>query len=404
MKIAPQARIAIVNFNADSERRTDYIMAELAAAFNSAGFETVARSSIEYVRRELNYPSSVKSGNQIEHFVGLEVGAQYILTGHLTQTGNRLRLNLDVVDLENPKNETVVRYNFLKNDEWDARFRDLEAGELVSPFADYGISEESSPLTSGGLLDMGMFFAEREEWDLAVEWYTGALNINPAYALAYFWRGHAWERRGNEGQAAEDYRRAAGLSPDKFAAHLRLGGILAARGDFDEAIAGYTEAIRLDPRNAEVYNVRGEIHSQQDDFDKALADFTQAIRIDPQNAAAYTNRGDIHAFSGEYDKAITDYTQAIKVNSGYVTAYRSRGKAYSDSGEPVKAIADYTQAIILDPNDAAAYNLRGILYINRFDYATAIADFTEANRLDPENLLYSRNLQAARTRQERNSR
>jgi len=86
--------------------------------------------------------------------------------------------------------------------------------------------------------------------DLAINYFTQAIQLNPNHGDAYLFR--ALEYKG--------------------------------KGDYDKAIADYNELVRIAPE----YNIygRGCLYEETGDFKKAIADFEEALRFNPNHVGA----------------------------------------------------------------------------------------------------------------------
>jgi len=84
-----------------------------------------------------------------------------------------------------------------------------------------------------------------------------AIELNPECALAYYYRGVAYDEK----------------------------------GEYDQAIADYTEAIRINPEDGDFYYNRGLAYGDKGEGDQAIADYTEAIRINPDLAYARQQPG-----------------------------------------------------------------------------------------------------------------
>ena len=158
----------------------------------------------------------------------------------------------------------------------------------------------------------------------SIEELTQAIELDPADANAYYYRGQAYHTKDN----------------------------------YDKAIADYTESIKLNPKLAKAYNNRGVAHIRKSGYDQAIKDLNKAIQLNPKLAKAYNNRGTAYRRKGDYDKAIADYTESIKLNPKLAKAYNNRGAAHSRQGDYDQAIKDLNKAIQLNPKSAKAYNNR----------------------------------------------
>ena len=211
---------------------------------------------------------------------------------------------------------------------------------------------------------------------------------DPTY---FFERGVDYAEKKQYDNAIDDFTKAISLTPDDAQAYVKRGEAAASKGDYDRAIADFTKAAALDPRQSTAvqaivrnpeyaagYDAHGIAYYRSEDYDHAISDFNQAIKLDPNNAAYYSHRGLAYNANEDYDHAISDYNQAIKLDPNNATYYDNRGLAYYGNEDIEHATSDYNQAIKLDPNNAAYYNHRGIIYIAERDYDHAVQDFSKA--------------------------
>jgi tetratricopeptide (TPR) repeat protein len=204
----------------------------------------------------------------------------------------------------------------------------------------------------------------------------------PNTAEEFLHRGIEFAEKSNFDAAIEDFSEAIRLAKN-FSAYYNRGNAYYDKGDYDKAIDDYTNAIRLDPNDATAHFNRIESYHNKGDSDKAIEDFSEAIRL-AKNFSAYYNRGSAYNNKGDYDKAIDDYTNAIRLDpNDDATAYYNRGKSYYNNGDYDKAIDDYTKAIGIDPNNARAYKNCGIAYADKGDYDKAFTDYKKAVEIEP---------------------
>jgi tetratricopeptide (TPR) repeat protein len=409
-------RVAVVAFESPHGNLSGYIMDELVGVFVDGSLEVADRNNLEYVYKELNFQMSGDVSDESAQSIGKFLGARYVITGQLVNTGGGYRYRLNGINVETAVHESSTRLDVRD----DRRFRELAAA-LREAAPEVRVARydavSSAPRTAGNFLDRGITFASREEYDLAIADFTETINLAPDMAAAWMLRGRALvagasrvtgagenfssigatimkdavvgataaeEKQAVYDRAIADFTQAIRLDPDDARAYQERAGAYHQKGDYDQAIADFTQAIWLDPGYVAAYNNRGLAYSHKGDYDRAIADFNHAMRLDPGNAAIYCNRGGAYGGKGEYDKAISDLDHAIKLDPGYAMAYNERGRIYRSKGEYDKAIADLDQAIWLDPDYAAAYRNRGRAYKNKEEYDKAISDYTRAIRIDPD--------------------
>ena len=117
----------------------------------------------------------------------------------------------------------------------------------------------------------------------AIADFTKAIQINPNYAEAYFWRGDAKEQ-------LKDYK---------------------------GAIEDYTKAIEIKPNDADLYAYRGFAKSQLEDYKGAIDDYTKAIEIDPLDESNYSMRALIKENMGDLQGACSDWRKAADLGDSY---------------------------------------------------------------------------------------
>ena len=154
----------------------------------------------------------------------------------------------------------------------------------------------------------------KDSGDVAIAACTRVIKDNPKDAVAYYNRGTAWYKKGDNDKAITDLNEAISLNPQYAIAYYNRGTAWYNKGDYDKAITDLNEAIRLNPRFAIAYYNRGTAWYKKGDYDKAITDFNEAISLDPRFAIAYNVRGTAWYNKGDYDKAITDFNEAIRLN------------------------------------------------------------------------------------------
>jgi PQQ-dependent catabolism-associated CXXCW motif protein len=203
----------------------------------------------------------------------------------------------------------------------------------------------------------GVDYADKKQYDNAINDFTKAISLAPNNADAYDQRAQAAARKEDYVQAIADFTKAVVLDPTK---------------------STKVQAILRSPQYASAYNTRGLAHYNNQDYDLAISAYDQAIKLAPNSAIYHDNRGDAYYGKKDYDHAFNDYDQAIKFDPNNASYHDDRGLVYYRKKDYDHAISDYDQAITLDPNKAFYYNNRGIIYIAAGDYDHAVQDFSKA--------------------------
>ena len=187
-------------------------------------------------------------------------------------------------------------------------------------------------------------------------------------------RGLAYAQKGDYDRAIEAFTEAIELNPNYAYAYNNRGGAYYAKHDYDRAIVDYTIAIDCLSNYINPYTNRGLAYCDKGNFDLAIADYTKVINLKP-DAEAYNNRGTAYRKKGDYDLAIVDYTKAKELNL-------DNKNIYSDYRIWLAAIIESCdEAIKINSNDAALYYNRGLAWLHLQAWAKAKTDLMIAKNM-----------------------
>jgi len=150
-------------------------------------------------------------------------------------------------------------------------------------------------------------------YDLAIESYNKALEIDPAYGNAF--HGLAYTYR--------------------------------AQGRLDLAIEFYGEVIRVQPEYAQPYQSRAEIYQFIGRYEDAENDLNRFIELFGQYPVPYLARGDFYINRRDYASAANDYATAIERNPNLFEAYIKTAGALLLYGKATEAAEVFAHALTL---------------------------------------------------------
>jgi tetratricopeptide (TPR) repeat protein len=163
-------------------------------------------------------------------------------------------------------------------------------------------------------------------------------------ALPHFEDGMARHQSGDFPGAAESYGKAIEIDPKFAEAFYFRGNAYAALNDPKGAISEYTKAIRIEPKFADALLNRGLTMRETGNFDGAISDFSRVIKLNKKDANALYQRALCYLGKNDFRRAIADLTKVIDAAPDFAEAYRQRALAYNKSGDATRAQADEVTA------------------------------------------------------------
>ena len=192
----------------------------------------------------------------------------------------------------------------------------------------------------------------KKDFSGAISDFDKAIEINPDYADAYYYRGLAKNYLQNNTDGVSDFSR---ISADK-----------------DQYVTNSEEKRSLSKEPPK-------------DYQSVLADFDMAIKINPKHAKAYCSRGLVKFFCEYQWEGISDYfgSKVTQCDAPNNFDCRNRSRDYNIKNY-TGALADFDKAIEINPRFAIAYYYRSIAKFYCNDHAGATIDCERAKEIDPE--------------------
>jgi len=100
-KIQANTKVVVLNFVSDWPRLSDYVIEELIGNIVNDGRLTVVdRANLEVLRQEMNFQLSGEVSSESMQTIGQKLGAQFIISGTIIDTGAGIRLRIRVISVE----------------------------------------------------------------------------------------------------------------------------------------------------------------------------------------------------------------------------------------------------------------------------------------------------------------
>ncbi|MGH8093795.1 MAG: tetratricopeptide repeat protein [Chthoniobacterales bacterium] len=223
----------------------------------------------------------------------------------------------------------------------------------------------------------------------AIRDYDAALALNPQLKYIVLDRGIAFHRRGQFDRALADYSRALELDPNLPDAYRNRSMILAHLGRWTEAVSDMNEAIRCDPDNPQWFARRGDYYLDGGNLGSALASFESALRLDPENEESYRGQAIVFARRHDQERGLAAVNDALRLKPESARLLSARAEVWLDLFEPAKALDDMDAAIDQGGTHAYAYAYaqRALTEAWLKQYSAALRDVIESLRRNPHQSL-----------------
>jgi TolB-like protein/Tfp pilus assembly protein PilF len=254
--------------------------------------KVISRTSV------MEYRETTKNLRQIAD----ELGVATVLEGSVQRSGDRVRLNTQLVNAANDETIWAEAYDreLTVADIFD--IQEDVAGKIATALQARLTPEEQQQLErrptenleAWEAYQLGLDYADRAEeasaHRLAVQMFERAVDLDPEFALAHAHLG----------------RQSAGLY-HQFMDHTQER--------LDSARQAIETALRLEPGLPEARMARGYYYYWgQLDYERALAEFAAAAEAQPSNPQILTGIGFVRRRQGRFEEALEMFERAAEVN------------------------------------------------------------------------------------------
>jgi len=303
---------------------------------NFKGLQVISRTSVE------QYKGTTKT----VHVIGQELDVEYLLEGSFQKVGDYVRLIIQLIKTSNDSHVWANEYNRNWKDIFSVQ---SEVAEVIAAELKVELTPlekqltEKTPTANLAAYEaylQGTFYWKKTTqngWDIALQYFEKAKEMDPEYALAYAGICSVWYQR------------------------QQLGSVSPAEAT-PKALAAVMKALELDSTSAEVHYTLGMMN-----------------------------------MNGMWDwkGSESEFSKAISLNPNFADAHASYSNFLIIVGRPEESIEQSKLALKLDPNNIMSKVLYGITLLFTRSYGDAIATFQDVLKMEPNNVIAMGNLPVA---------
>ena len=276
--------------------------------------------------------------------IGKELGVRYVLEGSVQPSGDRMRVNAQLIDAGSGAHLWAEQFDTPRADLLQTQ--DAIVAHLANTLGFQLTQAEASRLKRTPV-------ANRDAEDLALQCDAGTAKAgwigkeaDAAYALC-------------EQALAIDPNnvRALQMLGVKFWVPVAIGVSADPKGDMERADKLESKALVLDPDWTWPHDLKGSILRTQGRTEEAVAQHQRALALDPSNVDAAAQLGNDYQFLGQFDKSLEYLDRAILASpSDPSLNYWYDSKAWANFGlkRYDEAIEAARRAIAINPNNPFA--------------------------------------------------
>jgi TolB-like protein/class 3 adenylate cyclase len=302
--------------------------------------------------------------------IGRELNVRYVLEGSVQRGGNRMRVNVQLVDAESATHLWAERFDrpmadlLDMQDEVVAQLANVLSAQLTAVEArraEQSLHPDSMDLYFQGL---AWFYKGPTSENLARArgFFERALALDPGNVDALVWIATAdivsgpalfsVDRAARLAAAEAAASKALSLAPDHAAAHWSMGAVKNFTNHTSEAIAEFERALVLDRNNAVAHGHIGLAKIFFGRAEETEAHIQEALRLSPRDPLAYTwavFAGMAKHHLGKDEEAAAWLRRSIEFNRNYSTAHFYLAASLAQRGKLDDARAVAAVGFTLDP-------------------------------------------------------
>uniref|UniRef100_A0A672SKJ4 Cell division cycle protein 27 homolog n=1 Tax=Sinocyclocheilus grahami TaxID=75366 RepID=A0A672SKJ4_SINGR len=204
----------------------------------------------------------------------------------------------------------------------------------------------------------GNCFSLQREHDIAIKFFTRAIQVDPSFAYAYTLLGHELVLTEELEKALGCFRNAIRLNKRHYNAcfnydnHLSFLQLKGSQEKFNLAEIHFKKALSINPQSSVLLCHIGVVQHALKKSDHALETLNRAISIDPKNPLCKFHRASILFANEKYKAALQELEELKQIVPKESLVYFLIGKVYKKLGQTHLALMNFSWAMDLDPKGA----------------------------------------------------
>ena len=285
--------------------------------------------------------------------IGKALGVSNILEGSVRRSGNKVRVNVQLIDANSDEHIWASDYD---RDVTDVFAIQTDLAQKISDALQAKLSPaeksriERKPTENGEAYlafvqahDLQNEFEDLEKLKQSEQLYARAIQLDPKFALAIArysqlesWIVHTFERTPERREKARTLaQQALQLQPDLPEAHLAMGfSLYYGDNEFEAALKEFEIAQRDLPNEAEAYLALGAIQRRLGKWPESTASLEKAASLNPKDGLVFQNLAFNYEVLRDFDAANKTIDRGLKANPEGIGLWEIKSKlAIAEKGD-----------------------------------------------------------------------
>src|SRR6266550_3938884 len=285
--------------------------------------------------------------------IGKQLGVSNILEGSVRRSGNKVRVNVQLIDANSDEHIWASDYD---RDITDVFAIQTDLAQKISDALQAKLSPaeksrmERKPTENGEAYlafvqahNLQDAMEDLEKLKQSEQLYERAIQLDPTFALAIArysqlesWIVHIFERTPERREKARSLaQQALQLQPDLPEAHLAMGfSLYYGDNDFEAALKEFEIAQRDLPNGAEGYLALGAIQRRLGKWQESTASLEKAASLNPKDSFVFQNLAFNYQMLRNFDAANKAIDRGLKVNPEGIGLWEIKSKlAFAENGD-----------------------------------------------------------------------
>ncbi|MCF8018084.1 conserved exported protein of unknown function [Petrocella atlantisensis] len=229
---------------------------------------------------------------------------------------------------------------------------------------------------------LGLIYKSIGDYDLALTYFNGAIELKEDYAYAYGNRGSVYYLMEEYRIALSDVNTALSMDPFIPQMYDLKAKILIKTGELEEAIRILDAGITRWVNYADLYITRGNIYFSEKAYGEALMNY--GLGIEYGSIEGHKGQGVTYQLIGQYEDAISQLETYLQNYPTDISTLIALGTAYRQTKEYELSLAQYDKVLSLSPKHTEAMYQMALTYIDMQALSDAEKVLNQVLSIDPD--------------------